>query len=173
MKFGENLKSHLTAEWRTQYIDYDRLKDLLEEYKLANPLDDDQINDNCDYRETTINYKKFKETFFDMVENELIKVNTFFLEQLNASERKFRDLTKVLGGVFLTEIVQCPYMFTDVYIVQQRCNTKSCIKKTFLQLVTTSRKNYFFVFWFHHAIQSINILVNIGHCVMFTVIENK
>ena len=144
MKFGENLKSHLTAEWRTQYIDYDRLKDLLEEYKLANPLDDDQINDNCDYRETTINYKKFKETFFDMVENELIKVNTFFLEQLNASERKFRDLTKVLGGVFLTEIVQfihtCLQMCT---LYNNDATLQVASKKHFYNLLQHPEKNIF------------------------------
>ena len=26
MKFGENLQGHITHEWRTQYIDYERLK---------------------------------------------------------------------------------------------------------------------------------------------------
>ena len=94
MKFGETLKSHLTAEWRTQYITYDKLKDLLEEYKANNPLDDENITQ----REQNINYRKFREIFFDLAENELIKVNTFFLEQLNASERRARDLARSWGG---------------------------------------------------------------------------
>ena len=33
MKFGENLQGHITSEWRTQYIDYERLKEILYEFK--------------------------------------------------------------------------------------------------------------------------------------------
>ena len=33
MKFGENLQSHITHEWRTQYVDYERLKDVLYDFK--------------------------------------------------------------------------------------------------------------------------------------------
>ena len=105
MKFGENLKSHLTAEWRTQYIDYDRLKDLLEEYKVNNPIDEEDFNQ----RDRIRAYRKFKEIFFDEAEKELIKVNTFFLEQMNASERRMRDLTTGLG------ILSFIYFFCPFY----------------------------------------------------------
>ena len=40
MKFGENLQSHITHEWRTQYIDYERLKNVLYEYKEEAPAED-------------------------------------------------------------------------------------------------------------------------------------
>ena len=39
MKFGENLQSHITHEWRTQYIDYERLKNVLYEYKEEAPAE--------------------------------------------------------------------------------------------------------------------------------------
>lgn len=102
MKFGESLKTHLTTEWRTQYIDYDRLKDLLEEFKLNNPdpINEEELSEQA-IKEKHRAYRKFKEIFFDVVENEMIKVNTFFLEQLNASERRFRDLDTGFGFIFI------------------------------------------------------------------------
>ena len=34
MKFGENLKSNLTSEWKSQYVDYEGLKGMLLTYLI-------------------------------------------------------------------------------------------------------------------------------------------
>ena len=89
MKFEETLKSHLTAEWRSQYIVYGDLKEILEEYKSsAAACSDIDLDEKSISRE----YSKFKEKFFLQIESELQKVNTFFEEQLNANNRKLRQL---------------------------------------------------------------------------------
>lgn len=41
MKFGEQLASHLTPEWRKQYIRYEELKSLLYELMLDMPSEPD------------------------------------------------------------------------------------------------------------------------------------
>lgn len=88
MKFEETLRSHLTAEWRSQYITYGDLKEMLEEYKTGAPRSDADVDERLIDRE----YSKFKEKFFQTIESELLKVNTFFEEQLNANNRKLRQL---------------------------------------------------------------------------------
>lgn len=41
MKFGEQLSSHLTPEWRKQYIRYEELKNHLYEIVLEMPTETD------------------------------------------------------------------------------------------------------------------------------------
>jgi SPX domain protein involved in polyphosphate accumulation len=41
MKFGEQLASHLTPEWRKQYIRYEELKALLYDIMLEAPTEAD------------------------------------------------------------------------------------------------------------------------------------
>ena len=41
MKFGEQLASHLTPEWRKQYIEYERLKTMLYEAMLEMPSEEE------------------------------------------------------------------------------------------------------------------------------------
>ena len=38
MKFGENLKSNLTHEWKKQYIDYEKLKGTFSRVPVSNVL---------------------------------------------------------------------------------------------------------------------------------------
>ena len=37
MKFGKILGAHITPEWRKQYIQYQRLKDMIDKYKQEVP----------------------------------------------------------------------------------------------------------------------------------------
>merc|ERR1712168_225617 len=91
MKFAETLKSHLTAEWRSQYIDYDLLKDILENYKQEWNADV-SMEDMLTTTHDKIAFTKFQEEFFGAAEHELTKIETFFMERLNASNRKLRNL---------------------------------------------------------------------------------
>ena len=76
MKFGENLQGHITSEWRTQYIDYESLKEILYEFKESAPCPD-----SVDEVEIARHLKNGSETFFHETEKELQKVNLFFGEK--------------------------------------------------------------------------------------------
>lgn len=90
MKFGENLQSHITHEWRTQYIDYERLKNELYQYKEEAPAED-----SVEQNEIERYLQQCSETFFQELEKELQKINLFFGEKLNEAARRFTQL-KVL-----------------------------------------------------------------------------
>jgi SPX domain protein involved in polyphosphate accumulation len=89
MKFGENLQGHITSEWRTQYIDYERLKEILYEFKESAPCPD-----SVDETEIARHFKNGSECFFQEIEKELQKVNLFFGEKLNEAARRFTQLKK-------------------------------------------------------------------------------
>uniref|UniRef100_A0A665TL60 Xenotropic and polytropic retrovirus receptor 1a n=1 Tax=Echeneis naucrates TaxID=173247 RepID=A0A665TL60_ECHNA len=67
MKFAEHLSSHITPEWRKQYLQY--------EVKY---------------------YAKFEERFFQTCEKELLKINTFYSEKLAEAQRRFATLQNEL-----------------------------------------------------------------------------
>jgi hypothetical protein len=87
MKFGENLQSHITHEWRTQYIDYERLKDILYDFKENAPAED-----SVEKIEIERYLQQSSDTFFQEIEKELQKVNLFFGEKLNEAARRFTQL---------------------------------------------------------------------------------
>lgn len=87
MKFGENLQGHITHEWRTQYIDYERLKDVLYEFKENAPAED-----SVEKSEIERYFQQSSESFFQEIEKELQKVNLFFGEKLNEAARRFTQL---------------------------------------------------------------------------------
>jgi len=87
MKFGENLQSHITHEWRTQYIDYERLKNELYQYKEEAPAED-----SVEQNEIERYLQQCSEQFFQELEKELQKINLFFGEKLNEAARRFTQL---------------------------------------------------------------------------------
>lgn len=91
MKFGENLQTHLTPEWRSQYIDYEFLKSLLYECKEQSP--DTELTEESSIQRY---YARFEEKFFAVCEKELTKVNTFYSEKLAESTRRFTSLQSEL-----------------------------------------------------------------------------
>ncbi|XP_037554246.1 xenotropic and polytropic retrovirus receptor 1a [Nematolebias whitei] len=87
MKFAEHLASHITPEWRKQYLQYEAFKDML--YAAQDQAPSMEVTD-----EDTVKryYAKFEERFFQTCEKELLKINTFYSEKLAEAQRRFATL---------------------------------------------------------------------------------
>ncbi|MFH4977132.1 hypothetical protein AB6A40_003841 [Gnathostoma spinigerum] len=88
MKFGEQLASHLTPEWRKQYIRYEALKSLLYDINLEVPIEEGAA------RERYI--AQMDENFFEVCEKELTKINLFFSQKIAEAQGKYYELTAEL-----------------------------------------------------------------------------
>ena len=87
MKFGEQLASHLTPEWRKQYIRYEELKAMLYDFLLEFPTE----------REAKDQYvSQIDETFFAECEQELTKINLFFSQKIAEAQGKYHELNAEL-----------------------------------------------------------------------------
>uniref|UniRef100_A0A3Q3XIM8 Xenotropic and polytropic retrovirus receptor 1a n=1 Tax=Mola mola TaxID=94237 RepID=A0A3Q3XIM8_MOLML len=91
MKFAEHLSSHITPEWRKQYLQYEAFKDML--YAAQDQAPSVEVTD-----EDTVKryYAKFEERFFQSCEKELLKINTFYSEKLAEAQRRFATLQNEL-----------------------------------------------------------------------------
>ncbi|VDK81198.1 unnamed protein product [Onchocerca ochengi] len=87
MKFGEQLSSHLTPEWRKQYIDYEGLKSMLYEIMADLPTEPED-------REQYLS--QMDEKFFAECERELTKINLFYSQKIAEAQRKFHELNAEL-----------------------------------------------------------------------------
>uniref|UniRef100_A0A0N5AD05 SPX domain-containing protein n=1 Tax=Syphacia muris TaxID=451379 RepID=A0A0N5AD05_9BILA len=87
MKFGEQLSSHLTPEWRKQYIHYEELKSLLYELLLEMPVEEDARQQ---YQ------TQMDEKFFAQCEEELMKINLFFSQKIAEAQGKYHELSTEL-----------------------------------------------------------------------------
>uniref|UniRef100_A0AC35TPQ4 SPX domain-containing protein n=1 Tax=Rhabditophanes sp. KR3021 TaxID=114890 RepID=A0AC35TPQ4_9BILA len=87
MKFGEQLASHLTPEWRKQYIRYEELKSILYDIQLEIPQEDEQ-------KEQYI--AQMDENFFAECEAENNKINLFFSQKNAEAQGKFHELNAEL-----------------------------------------------------------------------------
>lgn len=83
MKFGEQLASHLTPEWRKQYIDYERLKNLLYENMMETPTEEDRREEHI---------ARMDEQFFNECDQELTKINLFFSQKIAEAQGKYHEL---------------------------------------------------------------------------------
>ncbi|CEF67600.1 Xenotropic and polytropic retrovirus receptor 1 [Strongyloides ratti] len=83
MKFGEQLSSHLTPEWRKQYICYDDLKAILYDVQLEIPQEEE-------LREQYIT--QMDENFFAQCDVELTKINLFFSQKIAEAQGKYHEL---------------------------------------------------------------------------------
>ncbi|CAH8438703.1 unnamed protein product [Schistosoma turkestanicum] len=93
MKFAERLNAHLTPEWRTQYIDYDELKEHL--YKYTHVLETLPFFSE---EETKTFLDECDEEFFNLCENALRKIEVFFSEKIAEAKRKFTNLVDELDN---------------------------------------------------------------------------
>ncbi|XP_017159879.1 xenotropic and polytropic retrovirus receptor 1a [Poecilia reticulata] len=91
MKFAEHLSSHITPEWRKQYLRYEAFKEML--YSAQDQAPSIEVTD-----EDTVKryYAKFEERFFQNCEKELLKINTFYSEKLAEAQRRFATLQNEL-----------------------------------------------------------------------------
>lgn len=87
MKFGEQLSSHLTPEWRKQYIRYEALKSMLYEMMAELPTEPE-------IREQYIS--QMDEEFFAECERELTKINLFYSQKMAEAQGKFHELNAEL-----------------------------------------------------------------------------
>ena len=92
MKFGENLQYYATAEWRDKYIDYEKLKTLLEDAQTTHTdtwLGDDEKEKPKNTQPTTGD-----EVFFREIAEQLEKVNHFYNERYSKVVQTFNGLKK-------------------------------------------------------------------------------
>ncbi|XP_078686363.1 solute carrier family 53 member 1-like isoform X1 [Branchiostoma floridae x Branchiostoma belcheri] len=94
MKFAEHLSAHITPEWRTQYIQYEMMKDLLYEAQENAPTE--EVAGTAVIQRY---FAKFEEKFFVTCDKELAKINTFFSEKLAEAQRKFASLQSEMNQV--------------------------------------------------------------------------
>lgn len=85
MRFSEHLGSHLTPEWRSQYVQYEEMKKFLYAAQEKAP---EEVTDDI----LRIHYKKFEAGFFKFCERELKKVETFYAEKIAEATRRFAEL---------------------------------------------------------------------------------
>lgn len=86
MKFGKEIQEKLTSEWRSEYVDYEKLKNIItrfEEGKEGQPdmklkMIKSMMSAEIISRET----ERVSVEFFEAQENQLQKVNLFFNEKV-------------------------------------------------------------------------------------------
>ncbi|XP_037932123.1 xenotropic and polytropic retrovirus receptor 1-like [Teleopsis dalmanni] len=98
MQFNSILSTHLTTEWRVQYMNYENLKTM-----LLTAVDNSPSNLAFDLRSIRNYYANFDEKFFQQCERELKKVNRFFEEKLSEAHRKHVALETELY-IYLDEV---------------------------------------------------------------------
>lgn len=91
MKFAEHLSSHITPEWRKQYLQYEAFKDML--YAAQDQAPSIEVTDDDTVKRY---YAKFEESFFQTCEKELLKINTFYSEKLAEAQRRSATLQNEL-----------------------------------------------------------------------------
>ncbi|XP_067635196.1 solute carrier family 53 member 1-like [Eurosta solidaginis] len=84
MKFQQNLQTHLSPEWRSQYIDYGSLKDMISDAVAHAPP-----ADTLAYAE---HLAKFKQKFFELCDKELEKIDIFYEAKLSEINHKYTVL---------------------------------------------------------------------------------
>jgi len=90
MKFAEHLASHLTPEWRKQYVNYDKMKKML--YIICDKAPSQEEDPESEVRRRYLVQKE--EEFFNYCTDELNKINLFFNQKLAEAQTKFRDLNR-------------------------------------------------------------------------------
>ncbi|TDG45029.1 hypothetical protein AWZ03_008530 [Drosophila navojoa] len=85
MKLDKTFESHLTSEWRQQYVNYEELKDFLHTAleNAPNPRDKDAFDVYC---------QNFNDEFYAKLTTELKRVNEFFEYKMAEARRKHATL---------------------------------------------------------------------------------
>ncbi|OAF68644.1 hypothetical protein A3Q56_03573 [Intoshia linei] len=80
MKFAEHLFTHITPEWRIQYIDYEYMKQII--YSGQNEISKVEICEITEIVDENERCKYIKNLFFDTCHRELEKVDSFYQERV-------------------------------------------------------------------------------------------
>ena len=114
MKFGKDLIANMIPEWETYYIDYRKLKNTLKRIAKSDKFDSDDEAEAAeaaaagapadvpppppvDAPAAATDDDPTEEDFFMELEDELAKVNTFFLDTVGELERALRKLAQNAG----------------------------------------------------------------------------
>ena len=101
MKFGVQLRLHQTPEWRSQYLNYDRLKTALENYTKNQQLDRSTIKKK--YVEQA--REKFIHEFIDHeINSEVDKIELFYINQVTKNEALWQDISYKAKNLFEVQI---------------------------------------------------------------------
>ncbi|KRY19688.1 Xenotropic and polytropic retrovirus receptor 1, partial [Trichinella patagoniensis] len=87
MKFAEHLSTHLTPEWRKQYIQYELLKAMLYEMVESAPAAETSAHSRERY------LHRRDEEFFELCMEELKKIELFFNRKMAEARERHRELT--------------------------------------------------------------------------------
>ncbi|KRY00078.1 Xenotropic and polytropic retrovirus receptor 1 -like protein, partial [Trichinella pseudospiralis] len=87
MKFAEHLSTHLTPEWRKQYIQYELLKAMLYEMVESAPAAETSAHSRERY------LHRRDEEFFELCLEELKKIDLFFNRKMAEARERHRELT--------------------------------------------------------------------------------
>ncbi|KRZ81002.1 Xenotropic and polytropic retrovirus receptor 1 [Trichinella papuae] len=87
MKFAEHLSTHLTPEWRKQYIQYALLKAMLYEMVESAPAAETSAHSRERY------LHRRDEEFFELCMEELKKIDLFFNRKMAEARERHRELT--------------------------------------------------------------------------------
>ncbi|CAF3580367.1 unnamed protein product [Rotaria sordida] len=110
MKFGEHLTAHMTPEWSSQYIEYEYMKELLEQALAEAPV---MVN-NGDNRLRKQFFREVDVSFFQYCEKQATKISTFFAEKL--AEKAHIDLEPFHTSTKVTELIRdIESIFTDSF----------------------------------------------------------
>lgn len=103
MKFGKKIEQGANAEWKTQFIDYQGLKDILKAWKRGTQ-DVDSSDFDYDLNEDSglfLDYLKqnadllanpHMRKFMESMQTELDKVNNFYIQQEQKCEHRQEEL---------------------------------------------------------------------------------
>ncbi|CBY14865.1 unnamed protein product [Oikopleura dioica] len=97
MKFGQELASKLTSEWRGKYVDYNALKAVIT--RLQEESGQNEIKFRIMKSMISADYierekEKLSETFFELQEIEETKVNLFFNEKISYAHCHLADISR-------------------------------------------------------------------------------
>ena len=104
MKFYEQLKANSVAEWKHKYIDYDKLKKLLLQLKIQkkHAQGESVPNEQAYLLDDDLNATDIQWNFFKIVDEELTKVNDFYLSKEVAIRNQLASLNRNLESLDVT-----------------------------------------------------------------------
>ena len=92
MKFGEQLESQKIPEWRQQYIDYNKVKQIIE--KIENAVEfQQQQSEQIDMEKFQETLNSYDETFYQKLKAEIEKMEQFYEQTLEQYDVRLSDLT--------------------------------------------------------------------------------
>ncbi|KAI0988859.1 hypothetical protein GJ496_003005 [Pomphorhynchus laevis] len=128
MKFSLYLSSHLTPEWQSQYVHYDKMKKMIYEKKshmfAYHGSNDHDLHDDADVVDAIT-------TFLNYCKSELTKVDVFYSEKSAEAKRKFENIKTEINNY----IEESNSVLMKRYVNRRRSKFKSALSEFYLLLI--------------------------------------